>query len=356
MDKPIIKERKERPFKKHLAWLAVILAIQTGILYGINRYFHVDDVTVTSKIPSTSISPSSSEPEEDKGDIRLVGTSFDKHYYAVAYNKRLEVYHPKEEKAVFGVDVPAGMYVSVMHWLPDEPRLLYALANFSRSKSGRIEVHVVDVSSGQDNLVKDINRLSRGSHVKSFALSTLTNLFYLDVENRSKSDTIYQINIMKRIKRISIPSYRIGNIALASKEDLLFIEDKVRHQIFSYNGRLFKMITPDDWDYCLLGITKDDELYIGRMDNGKVTSIFKSDLDGKMNSFADLANGVPRDNISQGLNGQLVIKNFPADNYVDVINSDGSAHTYNPSSPNPFITGDAIFYIQDGSMHITYLE
>lgn len=340
--------------KKHFTWLVLILLLQTGILYGVNKYFHVDDITVAAPMPQTVNQPK--EPEIDKGDVLLVGTSFDKNFYAVAYNKRLEVYRPTDAKPIFGVDVPEGMYISVMHWLPDEDRLLYALARSKNYKTGSVEVHVIDVSSKKDDEVKTLKKLGRGSYVKTFALSTYTNMLYLDIEDTQERDYIYQINIMKRLQRISLPTRKIGNIALASREDTLFYEDSVRRQVFYYDGRKVNMITPDDWDYCLLGITKDDKLYIGRLDDGKVTSIYKTDKDGNMDLFADLSSDVPRENFLLGLNGQLVIKQFPAEKYIAVIKPDGQAKTFNSMNTEAFITGDAIFYVQDGEMHITYLE
>lgn len=345
-----------RGLKKYIIWLAVIIAIQSTVLYSVNKYFHVDDIAVAAPMPPTSVDSAKELQEEDKGEVALVGTSFDKKYYAIAYKKRVEIYQPKDAKPIFGIDVPDGMHVTIMHWLPDEARMLYALANTSRSKSGRIEIHVVDVTSSKDQLVKDLSRLRKGSHVIHFALSTYTNLLYLDVEDGRKSDSIYQINIMNRMHRISLPSYKIGNVALASKEELLFYEDSIRKQVFSYNGRRIKMITPDDWDYCLLGITRDDELYIGRLNDGKVISIFKADKDGKMDLFADLSHEVPKENILQGLNGQLVIKDFPTGKYIAVIRPNGTMRTFNSISPESFVTGDAIFYMEDGQMHITYLE
>lgn len=335
--------------------MLIILVIQTGILYGINSYFHVDDVTVAYSSPVAK-PVANVELSEDKGTVNLVGTSYDKSYYSIAYSKHLSIYPTKEKKPIFEMDVPAGMYVSVMHWLPDENRLLYAIANSSKTRTGRIEVHVVNVASKQDSLVKELSGLSEGSHVKAFALSTFTNLLYVDVENSRKSDSIYKINIMEHMNRISLASYKIDNVAVASKEELFFYEDTIRRQVFSYNGRRIKMITPDDWDYCLLGISKEDELYIGRLNDGKVTSIFKSDKDGKMTLFADLAHEVPRENFILGLNGQLVVKNFPTEKYIAVIKPNGETKTFDVVSPDAFITGDAMFYIQDGKMHITYFQ
>lgn len=341
--------------KKHLFKILIILVIQTGILYGINSYFHVDDVIVAAPAP-TDKPVANVELEEDKGTVNLVGTSYDKSYYSIAYSKKLSIYQTKGKKPVFEIDVPDGMYISVMHWLPDENRVLYALANFTRARYGRIQVHVVNVANNQNLLVKEIDRLRKGSHVKSFALSTYTNLLYLNVEDSRKNDSLYMINIMTRMNRISLPSYKVDNIAVASKEELLFFEDSIRRQVFSYNGRRTEMITPDDWDYCLLGMSKDDELYIGRLNDGKVTSIFKSDKEGNMTLFADLAHEVPRENFILGLNGQLVVKGFPTEKYIAVIKPTGETKTFSVISPEAIITGDAMFYMEKNQMHITYFQ
>ncbi|BAH07556.1 hypothetical protein [Clostridium kluyveri] len=283
-------------FKRTVIWIAISLIIQfAGLLY-INNYFLSSEIKLkTKKIVK-------SEPKKSEVEIKIpedaenITVSFDGRYLAYCQENTLKVVDSKtgDEKSLEFED---GVQVSFYKWLQDRSRILIAEKEDSQEGS-KFELSYYEVDKDIKENIKELDWSDTEAKIDNIQESHLTNVIYVKMESKGMRTTIYRVDIMKKVEKIPLNSYIVGQIGILYLQDKLIYEDSVHNDIY---------ITDEDEPLTIhgienkpvwVGIDENDRVYIGDEKDGKISNIYCGTIDSggydyqniNLNQFVDKKN------------------------------------------------------------------
>lgn len=261
--------------KRILLWVAISIALQFSILLYVNNYMLAEKTSYKSKkVEKKDVTKSDADVKLPDG-FDDINVSFDGKYVAYYDNEILKVVNTKTAE-VKNVQFDDGVKVSFYKWLPDRNRMLIAEKVTSNNGSGfKLSYYDIDKDVKED--IKNLTWADQKSEVEDIQISTLTNVIYVKVAHSGKRSSIYWINIMKEMRKVDTNAYLIGKIRSIPHSDNLVYEDLTYQKIGVTNSAKSLHIKGVD-NPCLLGIDGEDKIYIGKVENDKVTAIYSGKL------------------------------------------------------------------------------
>ncbi|KAJ51821.1 hypothetical protein BD780_000570 [Clostridium tetanomorphum] len=263
-------------FKRIFAWVVLSLIIQLIGFYYVDKYYLSTDTAVkVKKIEKKNDKKPEAEVKIPENATR-VNLSFDGKYVAYYDEDKLKVVNTKDGD-VKDISFEDGVKVSYYKWLSDRNRMLIGEKHNNENGHG-FKLSYYDVDKDAKEEIKDLTWADENSEVEDIQASTLTNVIYVKVARSGGRSSLYWINIMKEMKRIYPNAYLIGETAILNHEDKLLYEDATYNKIFATNREESIRIT-DVTKPRLLGVDIDDNVYIGSMENDKITKVYYGTLD-----------------------------------------------------------------------------
>ena len=112
-------------------------------------------------------------------------------------------------------------------------------------------------------------KISSGSKIKDVDYSNATNLIYLNLEATAKgktTDTIYSINIMKQLQKVSSSSI-VDNMVLLNNTGSLYFEDS-KNNLYNQVKHVADLQTGH-----LIGCDAEDRVYVQSLDEKSSISV-----------------------------------------------------------------------------------
>jgi hypothetical protein len=128
----------------------------------------------------------------------------------------------------------------------------------------------------KNNTTLSITLDSGDYDVQNIALSTTTNVTYVQVGSAGGASRVYRMDVMQQLQQVPLLSSSIGNIATTNKTDKLVYGDDTYDRI-RIAGVKDPIATGESAIHYLLGTDSQDRIYIGNGQNGKVSKIFVAD-------------------------------------------------------------------------------
>ncbi|MCL4377637.1 MAG: hypothetical protein M1409_04535 [Actinobacteria bacterium] len=151
-------------------------------------------------------------------------------------------------------------------------------------KGASLNVKSYDIVNNIETLQKTIN-ITAGTTIKHIDYSSLTNLIFFNIEGSNGSsliNTLYYLNIMKRVKTINLKN-TINNMVLLNNTFTLYYED--------YNNNLFCYPQPIEGfnkkKIRLLGCDSNDNIYVQSLDKKSTAYVLKNEKIEKIISLND---------------------------------------------------------------------
>jgi hypothetical protein len=148
---------------------------------------------------------------------------------------------------------------------------------FFTLKNNLLEVRTYDISNDNENLQKTI-QVPSNSKIKNIDYSALTNLIFFDLESgigSSLKDTLYYLNIMKKLKTIQLQT-TINNMVLLNKTFNLYYENN-QNILCSYPTPLKEIKGVNIKQIHLIGCDESDNLYIQSLEDKHIIYILKNE-------------------------------------------------------------------------------
>lgn len=240
--------------------------------YYLDKFFFVNETSFkTKKIENTQKVTKSVENIKIPKNPMNLAISYDGKYtsYFEAGNLKVINTQTAEEKAI---PFEQGLTVSFCKWLPDRDRMFIAEKKVNKDGS-IIKFSYYDVKTKEKTEVRDvsINLKDSKSEVLNMEFSTLTNVIYIKTGRKGNVSSIYRINVMATMEKIT--TGLIGNIKIMTRDDKMFYEDTRYSQIrIAGLDKSVKIKGIDN--LALLSIDKEDNIYVGQIDKGKIIKIF----------------------------------------------------------------------------------
>ena len=244
--------------------------------------------------------------------------SYNNKYLSFIKNNSLEVIDLYKNELVFNSSLfldPSSEMLNY-RWLPDRNSLLFFSTGSDQSKTYLYSLDFNNYASTEYIPKLDRELSFSIANILNIEMSTYTNNLYVLFED-AKQTRLIKIDIMKSINWLDIPQENIHNIAVTNKYGNLFVEtsDNLSKKIILLDGQERKIVSshPDD---ILMG-TKDNTVYIGRVDNGYLQELYIYNSDEKGGTLINVWQGkIPYEKKEQQLavtftEGTLTQTQFP---------------------------------------------
>ncbi|AAO35390.1 hypothetical protein DP149_12785 [Clostridium tetani] len=271
-------------FKKVFAWIILSLIVQSSMYFYIDKYY----LTNNTKLKATKVEKKNNDEKPDL-EIKLpdnaknINMSFDGKYAAYYDGDILKVLDTKtnEER---DIAFDEGTDLSYYKWLSDRNRMLIAEKHKSENGGYRFKLSYYDVDKDTKEEFKDLTWGDEGSIVEDIQESTITNVMYVKVSRGGGNSRLYWINIMAEMKRVPTKVQMIGDIALIYHEDKLLYESMTYNKIYVTNKEGTIDIEGVEKPK-LLGVDIDDNVYIGKKENDKISKVYYGNLETPTNQW-----------------------------------------------------------------------
>ncbi|RXI46182.1 hypothetical protein DP130_11500 [Clostridium tetani] len=271
-------------FKKVFAWIILSLIVQSSMYFYIDKYY----LTNNTKLKVTKVEKKNKDEKPDL-EIKLpenaknINMSFDGKYVAYYDGDVLKVSDTKiggEREISFN----EGTELSYYKWISDRNRMLIAEKHKNEDGGYGFKLAYYDVDKDDKEEIKDLTWGDESSVVEDIQESVLTNIIYVKVSRGGGNSRLYWINIMKEMKRVPTRVQMIGDIALIYHEDKLLYESTTYNKIYVTNKDGSIDIEGVEKPK-LLGVDIDDNVYIGKKENDKISKVYYGNLETPTNQW-----------------------------------------------------------------------
>ncbi|MBP2034117.1 hypothetical protein J2Z42_002844 [Clostridium algifaecis] len=343
-----------KTFRKITSWIIVSLVVQFAGLFYINNYFLSSNTEIkTKKIVK-------SEPKKDDAVVKIpddatnISTSFDGMYISYYEENTLKIINTKNgnEKNIYFKN---GSKMSFYKWLKDRNRMLIAEKQSSDSEDDgyifNLEYYEVDKDIKEN--IKKLKDLSSKTEIEDIQESPLTNVIYIKTKDSGERTNIYRINIMNEMEKVKTNSCIVGNMGILSLKDKLIYEDDIYHKIY-VTGQDEPLNLSSVKNPVWVGVDDDDRVYIGDMQDNKVSNLYYGNIDDTNKNYQtiNIGESVNASDIYVNKSGKVYVNNNLKGEVKDI--SSGKTYTYHGQFVQMYDNG--IISVSDGKLVKTLLN
>lgn len=259
--------------KKVIAWAMLSIILQIGVLYVLNNFVFMH----TSEFESKPYEAKKDTTKDVKATISAKAENV-----SISYNGKYLSY--KEDDALYLQDSQTGKSAKVItedkgtilyyDWLPERDILVMA----EKNNKGKIQIITYNALNSSETLVKEMCAYQENMKVKKVSASIFTGVYYVDIDKGGAKDTVYRIDRNNDMSEVNLKTYILGNMQVIPHADRLIYADKIKGT--------FYVTAPDkqlnfnsDKKLTLLGIDKNDVVYMGEFNSDKIESITYGKVD-----------------------------------------------------------------------------
>ncbi|MCY6369653.1 hypothetical protein [Clostridium ganghwense] len=270
-----------KALKRIMIWVFISLTAQMAVLYYVDNYlFATENVNavVSKKVVK--------EKKQKKKDVAIIVPE-DAQHVAVSYDGGYLSYYKDDVLKVVDaytgeehdVEFEDNLKVSFYKWAPDRDRILLAIKKKSGSSAKYVfysydaeknKKDILQTKEGQETSI----RTSNNSYIEDIQLTPLTNMIYVKTALKGGRSSIYNINVMKRIEKVRTEAYFIGNTRIIPNDDRLVYESADKGKVY-ITGTRSSISIEGVKKLCLLSVDGDDRIYVGELEEDKVSKIAK---------------------------------------------------------------------------------
>ena len=168
-------------------------------------------------------------------------------------------------------------------WLSDRDRLIIAEKVV---KDGETVIQLITYSPKDSSVsyVTSICDYEDDMKVMKITESTFTSVYYVDIYRGGLKSMVYRIDINNDKSRVSLQASVLGNMQVIPHVDRLVYEDEINNKFYVTSPN--KQLTfNSNKNLTLLGIDRNDVIYIGELNGEKISSIIYGKVDEDTSSW-----------------------------------------------------------------------
>ena len=280
--------------KRFLIWIIISLFLQSSIYVFLDKIYFSEQKSVKitkieNIIKKIAIKPNVNFPD-GATDIMLSYDGAYTSYFDVNGNlKVLDTSTGNFKSIKFSSDAKCISY----KWLPDTNKIMLVekltinggryIKFFSYDPDKENSLEIRDYGTNQANYVKLQDEKTKAN----VEVSTLTGLMYVKIYSSRITSSIYRIDRNEQMTKVATNSRKIGNIAVASHDDHLAYDDLTNNRVRT-NTKEGMVKISGALKISLLGADASDNIYVGKNENGKVSSLFFGKLSDNQSSWKQI--------------------------------------------------------------------
>lgn len=259
-------------FKKIIAWAMLSIVLQAGLLYILDNFKFKHSSDFQNKQIEVNKDKTKDINAVIPTDANNINISFDGKY--LTYNKNKELYI-QDTKTGTSTAIKTENEGEILYykWLGDRDRLVI-VKKVKKNGANKIQLVTYNPKDSTETTAskEDICTYQEGMEVKKVTESTITNVYYIDIYKGGLKNIVYRVDINEELTKVSLQTNVLGNLQVIPHEDRLIYEDKINGKFFITSPN--KQLTfNSNKKLTLLGIDRNDIIYMGELNGDKVTSI-----------------------------------------------------------------------------------
>lgn len=279
--------KKNKKSKNFFLFISIGLLLQFSVLYFINDFILVKrNMSKTVKFEEVSSNDISEKdvpinlPEEAQ-DIQV---SYNSNYVSYIQNDELNVIntHTGVENTVV---LPKYGDISCYKWVPNNQRIYIARKKKLRTRS-EFSFFFYDANRDDLDQVKhfteetNLTLKNRNAEVKDIKISHLTGMVLLKIKNYGHSKLLYKMDRMNNLYKLKLTNNTVDDIALMLNKDAILYRTSSNDRIYLLENKHTERIKIKDADsLTLLNTNKDNTVYLGKLKNYKISTIYYKTFD-----------------------------------------------------------------------------
>jgi len=268
-------------FKKIILWTLIPISLELAGFTYFNSFYLNDETSFNTQKVEIAAKKANKINVPLPDYVQNIDVSYSGNYVSYCNSGTISVINTSDNSHR-QVSLDDGSSVSKYVWLPDRDIILIAekysnsygesCIKFESYNAAKDEKTVLNKDNKPLSITLDISEYD----VQNIALSTTTNVTYVQVGSAGRASRVYRIDVMQQLQQVPLLSSSLGNIATTNKTDKLVYEDGTYDRI-RVAGVKDPLATGESAIHYLLGTDSQDRVYIGNGQNGKVSKIFVAD-------------------------------------------------------------------------------
>jgi len=268
-------------FKKIFLWTLIPVCLELAGFTYFNSFYLNDETSFNTQKVVIAAKKANKINVPLPDTAQNIDASYSGNYVSYCDNGTISVINTSSNSQK-QISLDDGTSISKYVWLPDRDIMLIAekysdsygesCIKFESYNAAKDEKTVLTKNNTPLSITLDISDYD----VQNIALSTTTNVTYVQVGSSGGLSRVYRIDVMQQLQKVSLLSSGLGNIATTNKADKLVYEDDTYDRI-RIAGVKDPIATGESAIHYLLGTDSQDRIYIGNGQNGKVSKIFVAD-------------------------------------------------------------------------------
>ncbi len=303
--------------KKILLMFAIPFIFEICILYILNNFIFV----ASSEFNSVKIECNSDTVNESYLQIPTMSEKV-----LVSYNSKYLVYTDNDNVYLGNINknvtnkINSNNDESILFysWL-DNRDILVMVEKVNIGGKEKLQLVTYNAENLQAKNVQTICDYKSGMEIKQITESILTGVYYINISN-NKENIIYRIDRNDKLTKADIETSDIKSIEELQHMDRLVYQDSDTGNILMTNPSEKLKITSKN--NVLLGVDKNDNVYLGIVNNERIESIIYGTIDADTNNWTkvDIGNDLDSTNIKISRDGNVFIPIIEGHEVKNIIN------------------------------------
>lgn len=268
--------------RKIIAWAILSLIMQGSILLILDNFVFKQSSDFKSVKQETQKDKTKGINATIQKDSENVNISYGGKY--LSYNKDGSLYMEDTKTGTnTKVETEKGGEILYYKWLSDRDRLIIA-EKVETDGDTKIQLITYNPKNSTETFVSNICSYQKDMEVKKITESTITGVYYIDVYKGGLKSCVYRIDINNDLKKVDLQTNILGNMQVIPHEDRLVYEDDVNGKFYVTSPN--KQLTfNSNKKLTLLGIDREDVIYVGELNGEKISSITYGKVDESTSSW-----------------------------------------------------------------------
>lgn len=305
-----------KKFKKFLIFIFIAILMQFSFLFYIDRYKLAYDsvkTTYTASNKDNQVDKKTFMPKKDKTDISIpegidkLKVSSDGRYVGYLLDNALNVIDTKEANKKSIQNSKDSGIVEEYSFLKED-MVLVIEKNKDKEQEKPFNLYYYNLKNGDKIKIKDNGVIRKNTKITAIECSPLKNLVYIKCAYNSSRANIYKINAQNELEKLETKSTAIGKIKVVPHEDKIIYEDSMDNKLYVSN--IDKKFTFKKGDkVSLLCVDEEDEIYIGKFEEEKVSGIYYGLMNENLESWKwmSLKETVEEENLKITAKGEIYV-------------------------------------------------
>jgi len=262
--------------KKIIAWAMLSIILQIGGLYVLDNFVFKH----SSDFQSKTLELKKDNTKDIKATIptsaKEVNISYDGKYLSYKENENLYL---QDAKTGINAQVTTKKVGTILYynWIPDRDILVIA-EKIEKNGESKIQLITYNAQDSSENYSQEICAYQKDMEVNKISVSIFTGVYYIDIYKGGLKSTVYRLDRNNDISKVSLQTNVLGNMQVIPHNDRLIYEDTINSKFFATSPNK-KLTFNSNKKLTLLGIDRNDVIYIGELNGDKITSITYGKID-----------------------------------------------------------------------------